>query len=682
MSVPDSTYMRQPDTRLGPAAPISAIDPQMANAMGLDPFAAAAATAAYNEALAIRAGMMHHPHYPPPPSDIPSRILYAQVQAQGYAQAAAAAAAAGHPNSPSPATPMHPHPLMIPHPLAAAASQLPRGYPYPPPGYYPPPYAMQGGHVPPNGRAGVKRGDLSIHTAGVKQAGGSGGAGGPVSAPAMMRGPPTDDGWNEVFDEPNIPGSVTGPLSPYSHLVQPPKVDQSLKKLSLYKTELCRSWEETGYCRYASKCQFAHSIVELRPVDRHPKYKTEMCKTFWEKGTCPYGKRCCFIHTERDLRESKDKGLSTIKEGKEGAGVMSPTGVTSPTSVLSPTNSSAGGMPRRRTTSMGSALSFDGDDGEYTYGSSYNTSPRLPPSSLDMPTAYGSMPILSSMPASQMPLSPNSYVYDHRAIAEAYFAGRRFSDVGVVHGNFERRVSDVGLGVFGDGGLERVEEEDGDDSGRENGMNGGSGLLTPISYRDERDGRTPLRSTLAQSATAASTPLHSGASSPYPLTPPLSNSMTPPRVIATSSASSNTYQSDGFPGDVQFPFDFDLVSAPLKTGITTLGSSVPSSASIPRDRRRRSITQPAGGLISLGGLGSPPSSSPADIAHLSSSLAGISLSPSFGGSLSAGSSPLHSFAAKRSGSFSGYLPSGMAQSVPNPSISLLSTSAGSPFLMK
>ncbi|KAI9006044.1 hypothetical protein BC832DRAFT_531309, partial [Gaertneriomyces semiglobifer] len=73
-------------------------------------------------------------------------------------------------------------------------------------------------------------------------------------------------------------------------------MDREMKKMNLYKTELCRSWEETGTCRYGNKCQFAHSESELRPVDRHPKYKTEMCKTFWEKGTCPYGKRCCFIH--------------------------------------------------------------------------------------------------------------------------------------------------------------------------------------------------------------------------------------------------------------------------------------------------------------------------------------------------------------------------------------------------
>ncbi|EKM83463.1 hypothetical protein AGABI1DRAFT_33015 [Agaricus bisporus var. burnettii JB137-S8] len=70
------------------------------------------------------------------------------------------------------------------------------------------------------------------------------------------------------------------------------------RKLGLYKTELCRSWEEKGTCRYAAKCQFAHGEDELRKVSRHPKYKTEICRTFWVSGSCPYGKRCCFIHTE------------------------------------------------------------------------------------------------------------------------------------------------------------------------------------------------------------------------------------------------------------------------------------------------------------------------------------------------------------------------------------------------
>lgn len=40
---------------------------------------------------------------------------------------------------------------------------------------------------------------------------------------------------------------------------------------SLYKTELCRSFEETGNCRYGKKCQFAHSVKEVRVLNRHPK---------------------------------------------------------------------------------------------------------------------------------------------------------------------------------------------------------------------------------------------------------------------------------------------------------------------------------------------------------------------------------------------------------------------------
>lgn len=50
-----------------------------------------------------------------------------------------------------------------------------------------------------------------------------------------------------------------------------------MRPLSLpLQTELCRSWEEMGSCRYGAKCQFAHGREDLRPVQRHPKYKTEV----------------------------------------------------------------------------------------------------------------------------------------------------------------------------------------------------------------------------------------------------------------------------------------------------------------------------------------------------------------------------------------------------------------------
>lgn len=72
-------------------------------------------------------------------------------------------------------------------------------------------------------------------------------------------------------------------------------------KSERYKTELCRSFEETGFCKYKEKCQFAHGFQELRNVQRHPKYKTDRCRTYHSTGFCPYGSRCHFIHDEQAM---------------------------------------------------------------------------------------------------------------------------------------------------------------------------------------------------------------------------------------------------------------------------------------------------------------------------------------------------------------------------------------------
>lgn len=56
------------------------------------------------------------------------------------------------------------------------------------------------------------------------------------------------------------------------------------RKLGLYKTELCRSWEEKGTCRYGNKCQFAHGEDELHNVSRHPKV--------WFSYDIPYLPQC------------------------------------------------------------------------------------------------------------------------------------------------------------------------------------------------------------------------------------------------------------------------------------------------------------------------------------------------------------------------------------------------------
>ncbi|BGP37360.1 hypothetical protein JCM10450v2_001269 [Rhodotorula kratochvilovae] len=105
------------------------------------------------------------------------------------------------------------------------------------------------------------------------------------------------------------------------------------RKLALYKTELCRSWDERSGCRYGIKCQFAHGVHELREIVRHPKFKSEICRTFWQQGACPYGKRCCFIHAMPDASSPlssprKDSVASSRAASPRPQGRMTSTAVT------------------------------------------------------------------------------------------------------------------------------------------------------------------------------------------------------------------------------------------------------------------------------------------------------------------------------------------------------------------
>uniref|UniRef100_A0A8C2XBE4 mRNA decay activator protein ZFP36 n=1 Tax=Cyclopterus lumpus TaxID=8103 RepID=A0A8C2XBE4_CYCLU len=83
--------------------------------------------------------------------------------------------------------------------------------------------------------------------------------------------------------------SASRPLAPSPHIS------------TRYKTELCRTFEESGTCKYGAKCQFAHGMDEMRGLSRHPKYKTEPCRTFHTIGFCPYGARCHFIHNADEI---------------------------------------------------------------------------------------------------------------------------------------------------------------------------------------------------------------------------------------------------------------------------------------------------------------------------------------------------------------------------------------------
>lgn len=82
---------------------------------------------------------------------------------------------------------------------------------------------------------------------------------------------------------------------------------------SRYKTELCRQWEELGYCEYDDRCLFAHGAFELKCLpNRHPKYKTEKCSAFHEQGFCSFGPRCSFIHSKGDPADLLEKVLTTL----------------------------------------------------------------------------------------------------------------------------------------------------------------------------------------------------------------------------------------------------------------------------------------------------------------------------------------------------------------------------------
>ncbi|CAD5207609.1 unnamed protein product [Bursaphelenchus okinawaensis] len=69
---------------------------------------------------------------------------------------------------------------------------------------------------------------------------------------------------------------------------------------SVYKTQFCRAYKESGFCQYGKSCRFAHGDKELRiqEIQLHPKYKTEHCRNFQMKGHCHYGVNCQFIHEE------------------------------------------------------------------------------------------------------------------------------------------------------------------------------------------------------------------------------------------------------------------------------------------------------------------------------------------------------------------------------------------------
>lgn len=126
---------------------------------------------------------------------------------------------------------------------------------------------------------------------------------------------PVYGGYEKERDSSGLRSISASPVTSYASISPGNSPKQ---QHSLYKTELCRSWEECGSCRYSVKCQFAHGREELRPVLRHPKYKTEICRTFAQHNACPYGSRCRFIHYQPEKMQHavpQQSGLAALVSG-------------------------------------------------------------------------------------------------------------------------------------------------------------------------------------------------------------------------------------------------------------------------------------------------------------------------------------------------------------------------------
>ncbi|XP_075906063.1 mRNA decay activator protein ZFP36L1 [Nelusetta ayraudi] len=123
--------------------------------------------------------------------------------------------------------------------------------------------------------------------------------------------------WHGI-DIKHSPGDAVTPTS--LHAGSSSSVSSSSSR---YKTELCRSFTESGMCKYGSKCQFAHGPEELRDLNRHPKYKTEPCRTFHTIGFCPYGMRCHFVHNNEEERKSSISHSSSFSSSSSSSSTSS-----------------------------------------------------------------------------------------------------------------------------------------------------------------------------------------------------------------------------------------------------------------------------------------------------------------------------------------------------------------------
>mgnify|MGYP002378593153 CR=1 FL=1 len=100
--------------------------------------------------------------------------------------------------------------------------------------------------------------------------------------------------YSKAVGGPVLHANSTSSISPEINLSTANNTKTSSQR---YKTELCRSYHETGLCKYGEKCQFAHGYHEIRSLNRHPKYKTVLCRTYHCTGYCKFRKTTKHFHS-------------------------------------------------------------------------------------------------------------------------------------------------------------------------------------------------------------------------------------------------------------------------------------------------------------------------------------------------------------------------------------------------
>lgn len=129
----------------------------------------------------------------------------------------------------------------------------------------------------------------------------------------------------------------------------------------LYKTELCRSFNRTGYCRYGLKCQFAHGLNELRPSPRLMSAALKLQNLHLQLNS-PAGNQNVNCESPDEVRTSLSE-LEVLKDATYKP--SSPKNLKGSPVIQSPTNKNdsvieeVGDFPRKLGTSSMQAFSFN-----------------------------------------------------------------------------------------------------------------------------------------------------------------------------------------------------------------------------------------------------------------------------------------------------------------------------------